>query len=114
MDFFRGYPAEDTESVEHWLKRTMQTELSIRHFWSPIMMATLNDRLSHCSTRYAGKGWISFVQVDDGVAETFLAGDWTATEWPSMEGGFGVDGWLRGPWWRTRCDLWRLRLRLVG
>jgi squalene-associated FAD-dependent desaturase len=55
MDFFHGYPAEDTESVEHWLKRTKQTELSIRHFWGPIVMATLNDRLSHCSTRYAGK-----------------------------------------------------------
>ena len=55
MEFFRGYPSEDTESVEHWLKRTKQTELSIRHFWSPIVMATLNDRPAHCSTRYAGK-----------------------------------------------------------
>jgi squalene-associated FAD-dependent desaturase len=55
MEFFRGYPAEDSESVEHWLKRTRQTELSIRHFWSPILMATLNDRIAHCSTRYAGK-----------------------------------------------------------
>src|SRR5271170_3918574 len=55
MEFFRGYPAEDSESVEHWLKRTRQTELSIRHFWNPILMATLNDRASHCSTRYAGK-----------------------------------------------------------
>jgi squalene-associated FAD-dependent desaturase len=55
MEFFRGYPAEDSESVEHWLKRTRQTELSIRHFWNPILMATLNDRIAHCSTRYAGK-----------------------------------------------------------
>jgi squalene-associated FAD-dependent desaturase len=55
MEFFRGYPAEDTESVEHWLKRTKQTELAIRHFWNPIVMATLNDRPAHCSTRYAGK-----------------------------------------------------------
>ena len=55
MEFFRGYPAEDHESVEHWLKRTRQTELSIRHFWNPILMATLNDRAAHCSTRYAGK-----------------------------------------------------------
>jgi len=37
------------------LKRTGQTELSIRHFWNPILMATLNDRVAHCSTRYAGK-----------------------------------------------------------
>jgi phytoene dehydrogenase-like protein len=55
MEFFRGYPAEDSESVEHWLKRTRQTELSVRHFWNPILMATLNDRVAHCSTRYAGK-----------------------------------------------------------
>jgi zeta-carotene desaturase len=54
MEFFRGYPAEDSESVEQWLKRTRQTERSIRHFWNPILMATLNDRISHCSTRYAG------------------------------------------------------------
>ena len=45
----------DYESVEQWLKRTRQTELSIRHFWNPILMATLNDRTAHCSTRYAGK-----------------------------------------------------------
>jgi zeta-carotene desaturase len=55
MEFFRGFPAEDDESVEQWLKRTQQTELSIKHFWNPILMATLNDRVAHCSTRYAGK-----------------------------------------------------------
>ena len=55
MEFFRGYPAEDNEGVEQWLKRTRQTELSVRHFWNPILMATLNDRVAHCSTRYAGK-----------------------------------------------------------
>jgi squalene-associated FAD-dependent desaturase len=55
MEFFRGYPAEDNESVERWLKRTRQTELSIRHFWNPIVMATLNDNSTQCSTRYAGK-----------------------------------------------------------
>jgi squalene-associated FAD-dependent desaturase len=55
MEFFRGYPAEDNESVEQWLKRTRQTELSIKHFWKPIVMATLNDDSTQCSTRYAGK-----------------------------------------------------------
>lgn len=55
MEFFRGHPAEDNESVEQWLKRTRQTERSIRHFWNPILMATLNDNAAHCSTRYAGK-----------------------------------------------------------
>ena len=55
MEFFRGYPTDDRESVDQWLTRTGQTELSIRHFWNPILMATLNDRVAHCSTRYAGK-----------------------------------------------------------
>ena len=55
LEFFRGYPAQDNESVEQWLKRTRQTELSIRHFWNPIIMATLNDGAAHCSTKYAGK-----------------------------------------------------------
>ena len=55
MEFLRGYPAKDDESVEQWLKRTRQTERSVRHFWNPILMATLNDRVAHCSTRYAGK-----------------------------------------------------------
>ena len=55
MEFFRGYPAEDNESVEDWLKRTRQTERSIRHFWNPIVTATLNDTVAHCSMRYAGK-----------------------------------------------------------
>jgi len=55
MEFLRGYPAQDSESVEQWLQRTRQTPLAIRHFWNPIVMATLNDRPSHCSTRYAGK-----------------------------------------------------------
>jgi zeta-carotene desaturase len=53
-EFLRGFPAEDTESVEQWLKRTRQTELAVRHFWNPILMATLNDHVAHCSTRYAG------------------------------------------------------------
>ena len=55
MEFLRGYPAVDDESVEQWLRRTRQTERSVRHFWNPILMATLNDRIAHCSTRYAGK-----------------------------------------------------------
>lgn len=55
MEFFRGYPTEDDESVSQWFRRTGQTEGAIRHFWSPIIMATLNDRAENCSTRYAGK-----------------------------------------------------------
>ena len=55
MEFFRGYPAHDEESAAQWLKRTRQTERSIRHFWNPILMATLNDNIANCSTYYAGK-----------------------------------------------------------
>ena len=55
MEFARGYPSEDVESVDQWLKRTGQTERAIRHFWKPILMATLNDDAGHCSTKYAGK-----------------------------------------------------------
>ena len=55
MDFLRGYPAKDDESIAQWLKRTGQTERSVQHFWRPILMATLNDGLENCSTRYAGK-----------------------------------------------------------
>jgi squalene-associated FAD-dependent desaturase len=55
LEFFRGYPAADNESVEQWLRRTRQTDRSVRHFWNPILMATLNDHASNCSTRYAGK-----------------------------------------------------------
>ncbi len=54
-EFVRGFPEEDNESVESWLKRTRQTERAVRHFWNPIVMATLNDRVAECSTRYAGK-----------------------------------------------------------
>jgi len=54
MEFLRGYPGNDSESVEQWLKRTKQTELALRHFWNPIVMATLNDRAAQCSTKYAG------------------------------------------------------------
>jgi zeta-carotene desaturase len=53
-EFLRGYPSDDTESVEQWLKRSKQTDLAVRHFWNPILMATLNDSITHCSTRYAG------------------------------------------------------------
>ena len=55
LEFSRGYPAEDDESVEHWLQRTRQTETAIRHFWRPIILATLNDVPAQCSTKYAGK-----------------------------------------------------------
>ena len=53
--FLRGYPADDSESFAVWLKRTGQTERSIRHFWEPIVVGALNDGFERCSVKYAGK-----------------------------------------------------------
>ena len=54
-EFLHGYPATDEEPFSTWLKRTAQTELAVRHFWEPMVLATLNDSFSHSSTRYVGK-----------------------------------------------------------
>ncbi|HZY74470.1 MAG TPA: hydroxysqualene dehydroxylase HpnE, partial [Edaphobacter sp.] len=53
--FLRGYPTDDSESFAAWLKRTGQTDRSIRHFWEPIIVGTLNDTFERCSMKYAGK-----------------------------------------------------------
>ena len=55
MEFLRGYPASDAESVASWMRRTRQTERAIRHFWEPVILATLNDSFERCSLKYAGK-----------------------------------------------------------
>ena len=55
VEFLRGYPASDVESFATWLKRTRQSERSIRHFWEPVVMGALNDGFENCSTKYAGK-----------------------------------------------------------
>lgn len=54
-EFLRGYPANDAEPFTAWLRRTQQTPLAIRHFWEPIVLATLNDSFERCSTRYVGQ-----------------------------------------------------------
>ena len=54
-EFLRGFPATDDEPFSTWLQRTGQTELAIRHFWEPVVLATLNDTFSRSSTRYVGK-----------------------------------------------------------
>ena len=54
-EFLRGYPATDDEAFSTWLQRTEQTERAIRHFWEPLILATVNDGFERCSTRYAGK-----------------------------------------------------------
>ena len=53
--FLRGYPDDDSESFAVWLKRTGQTERSIRHFWEPVVVGALNDSFERCSVKYAGK-----------------------------------------------------------
>ncbi len=55
-EFFGGYEkASDEEPFSEWLKRTGQTEQSIRHLWEPVIVATLNDTMDRCSTRYAAQ-----------------------------------------------------------
>lgn len=57
MHFLRGDTGAyaDNESVTHWYQRTGQTEGAVRHFWEPILVATLNDSAANCSMKYAGK-----------------------------------------------------------
>jgi squalene-associated FAD-dependent desaturase len=55
MDFLRGYPEDDHEPFSAWLKRTKQTDRSIRRFWEPVVAGALNDSFDRCSTRYAGQ-----------------------------------------------------------
>jgi squalene-associated FAD-dependent desaturase len=55
MSFARGNHESDDESVLQWYRRTGQTERAIRHFWEPILLATLNDSAANCSMKYAGK-----------------------------------------------------------
>lgn len=55
QEFLTGFPDTDQESVTSWYRRTRQTSGAIRHFWEPIVLATLNDGADKCSLKYAGK-----------------------------------------------------------
>lgn len=55
QEFLRGFPATDDESVASWYRRTNQSVGAIRHFWEPIILATLNDSAENSSLKYAGK-----------------------------------------------------------
>ena len=55
MELMDGTPGSDDESVAQWYGRTGQTERAIRHFWEPLILATLNDGAENCSMKYAGK-----------------------------------------------------------
>ncbi len=54
-EFLRGFPDDDAEPFAAWLQRTGQTPLAVKHFWEPIVLATLNDTFERSSTRYVGK-----------------------------------------------------------
>ena len=55
QEFLRSYPSTDVESVASWYRRTRQSAGAIRHFWEPIILATLNDSAENSSLKYAGK-----------------------------------------------------------
>jgi squalene-associated FAD-dependent desaturase len=55
MGFARGNRESDTGSIADWYRRTGQTAGAIRHFWEPIVLATLNDSAENCSMKYGGK-----------------------------------------------------------
>jgi zeta-carotene desaturase len=55
LGFFTGIPADSSESVAGWLRRTGQTDRAIRHFWEPVLVGALNDSFENCSVRYAGQ-----------------------------------------------------------
>ena len=55
MEFMRGYPVDDSESMTSWLKRTGQTDRAVRHFWEPVIVGALNDSFQNCSLKYAGQ-----------------------------------------------------------
>ena len=55
LEFLRGYPSDDSESVANWLRRTRQSERAIQHFWRPVIIGALNDSFDRCSTKYAGQ-----------------------------------------------------------
>ncbi len=51
----RGERGDDHESVAAWYRRTGQTGGAVRHFWEPIVLATLNDSAADSSMRYGAK-----------------------------------------------------------
>lgn len=55
MGFARGNRESDAGSIADWYKRTGQTQGAIRHFWEPIVLATLNDSAENSSMKYGGK-----------------------------------------------------------
>ncbi len=56
LGFLRGLPPDSAgESVASWLRRSGQTERSIRHFWEPVIVGALNDTFDRCSLHYAAQ-----------------------------------------------------------
>ncbi len=54
-EFMLGNVGRDEESVAQWYGRSGQTAGAVRHFWEPLVLATLNDSAANCSMKYAGK-----------------------------------------------------------
>jgi len=55
LKFLRGYPQTDEEAFSEWIAREMPSDRAIRHFWEPLVVATLNDSFERSSTKYAGQ-----------------------------------------------------------
>jgi squalene-associated FAD-dependent desaturase len=55
LKFLRGYPSTDEQSFATWLAREKPSDRAVRHFWRPLVVATLNDSFERSSTRYAGQ-----------------------------------------------------------
>ena len=55
-EFLRGYPGDDMESVASWMARTHQTDRAIRHFWEPVILATLERQLRAMLAEVRGEG----------------------------------------------------------
>ncbi|SEF64359.1 zeta-carotene desaturase [Bryocella elongata] len=55
LKFLRSYPQTDEEPFSAWIARENPSDQAIRHFWHPLVVATLNDSFERSSTKYAGQ-----------------------------------------------------------
>lgn len=100
--------AESDESFLVWLRRHGQTERSIRRFWEPVLVGSLNEELDRCSLQYsamvfrqaflnsaeAGRMGVSRLPLSElyGAAEHCLAAHGSCVRWRAkVESLEGVD-----------------------
>jgi zeta-carotene desaturase len=55
LEFADGSEGRDEESAAGWFLRRGQTPGAIRHFFEPLLYATMNDAPARCSMKYAAK-----------------------------------------------------------